>query len=142
MNWVTWENVGIDRMACAWLIRRFIDPQAAFAFIPEGSTGAPAGAHAFDIPGAKFSHHGGHCSFHAVLAAHPLNDPALRTIARIIDDADAVQEVTLEAAAAELDMVCKGIRRISHNDQAALDRAMDMFDGVYAQIQADNHATP
>ena len=57
MRWVTWEQVGIDRMACAWLIRRFVDPAAEFQFVPVGRQDMPAGAEPFDIPGARFSHH-------------------------------------------------------------------------------------
>jgi hypothetical protein len=62
MKWVTWENVGVDRMACAWLIRRQIDKKPTFLFIPKGSTDVPKGAEPFDIPGVRRSHHQGHCS--------------------------------------------------------------------------------
>ena len=65
MKWVTWMGVGIDRMACAWLIRRRIDPDAQFLFIPEGSAALPPGATPFDIPGTRLSHHRGRCSFAA-----------------------------------------------------------------------------
>ena len=87
MKWMTWENVGMDRMGCAWLIRRFIDPKAEFIFVTEGTSASqlPKGTEPFDIPGVKLSHHGGHCSFYAVLDAHKLrDDPVLRRIARIL----------------------------------------------------------
>src|SRR5260370_21339181 len=99
MKWVTFENVGVDRMACAWLIRRKIDPKARFVFIPEGQAALPKGAEPFDIPGVRFSHHGGHCSFHAMVRGHKLKDPVLARIARIVDEADTVQEVFLEPIA-------------------------------------------
>lgn len=108
MKWVTWENIGIDRMACAWLIRKQIDPEAKFLFIPRG-TPLPVDAEPFDIPGVPLSHHGGHCSFHALLRKYKLKDPILDRIARIVDEADTIQEVSLEPAAAGLDLICEGL---------------------------------
>src|SRR5438552_16366635 len=99
MKWVTWENVGVDRMACAWLIRKQIDPKAEFLFLPEGQMHRPTDAEPFDIPGVRLSHHGGHCSFHALLREHKLNDPMLNRIARIVDEADTVQEALVEPSA-------------------------------------------
>ena len=92
MKWVTWQNVGIDRMGCAWLIRKFIDKNPEFIFIPEGSSALPKGAEAFDIPGARLSHHGGQCSFCAFLREYKLTDPALRRIGRIIDEAGSARD--------------------------------------------------
>ena len=77
MKWVTWENAAVDRMACAWLIRRFIDPEAEFIFIPAGQKPLPEEAEAFDIPGVKYSHRRGHCTFHTFLREHDLRDPVL-----------------------------------------------------------------
>ena len=81
MKWVTWQNIGVDRMACGWLIRRFIDPKAHFFFINQGDP-LPKGAEPFDIPGVRLSHHKGHCSFHAFLQDYKLTDPVLHRIAR------------------------------------------------------------
>jgi hypothetical protein len=88
MIWVTWSDVGIDRMGCAWLIRRWIDLESEFVFVPKGSHDLPTNAEPFDIPGVHLSHHGGHCSFHAFLAAYDVHDSVLMRIARIIDEAD------------------------------------------------------
>src|SRR5690242_7667638 len=96
MKWITWRNVGVDRIGCAWLIRNHIDKKASFTFIPEGTKPSPKDGEPFDIPGARLSHHGGHCSFHTMLDEYKLNDPILRRIARIIDEADTVQEVSVE----------------------------------------------
>jgi hypothetical protein len=137
MNWVTWENVGIDRMGCAWLIRTRIDPAAKFQFIPEGSRAIPDGATPFDIPGARLSHHRGHCSFHAFLLEYGFEDPVLIRIAQIIDDADTVQEVLLEPASVGLDLVCRGLRRISGDDRVALDHGAVVYDALFAQIQSE-----
>jgi hypothetical protein len=116
MKWVTWEKVGVDRMACAWLIRKYIDPKAKFYFVAPQKKELPAGAEPFDIPGVRLSHHRGHCSFHTMLREYELTDPILQRIARIIDEADTLQEVRVEPAAAGLDLICEGIRLTSPDD--------------------------
>jgi hypothetical protein len=133
VKWVTWKNVGIDRMACAWLIRRSIDPHAEFMFI-ERDAELPHDAEPFDIPGVRLSHHGGHCSFHSVLREYKLNDPVLTRIARIIDEADTVQEVLVEPAAAGLDLICEGIRRTCSDDATAFERGAIVYDALYSQL--------
>lgn len=137
MKWVTWMGVGIDRMACAWLIRRRIDHDAEFLFIPEGSSALPPDATPFDIPGVRFSHHQGHCSLQALLAAYEQTDPVLARIARIVDEADTVQEVELEPAAAGLDLICRGLRRISPDDSAAIALGLTLYDALYAQLESE-----
>ena len=137
MKWVTWEQVGIDRMGSAWLIRRFIDAQADFLFVPLGQLALPAGAEPFDIPGVRLSHHGGHCTFATMLQAYGLADPILQRIARTIDEADTVQEVTLEPAAPGLDLLCCGLRLISPDDQVALERGALLFEALYAQLESE-----
>jgi hypothetical protein len=121
-------------MACAWLIRTRIDPDAQFLFIPEGSSTFPPDAEPFDIPGARLSHHGGHCSFYAVLEAYAQHDAVLAHIARIVDEADTVTDIELEPAAPGLDLICRGLRRISADDVAALERGMLVYDAVYAAL--------
>jgi hypothetical protein len=137
MKWVTWMGGGIDRMACAWLIRRRIDPEAQFLFIPEGSAAIPENATPFDIPGTRLSHHQGQCSFAAFLAVYDLHDPLLARIARIVDEADTVQEVELEPAAAGLDLTCRGLRRISPDDSAAVELGLTLYDALYAQLESE-----
>ncbi len=134
MRWVTWVGVGVDRMACAWLIRTRIDPDAQFLFIPEGGVNLPPEAEPFDIPGARLSHHGGHCSFYAILEAYGQRDPILARIARIVDEADTVTDIELEPAAPGLDLLCRGLRRISADDAAALERATLVYDALYAAL--------
>lgn len=141
MRWVTWQDVGVDRIGCAWLIRRFVDPDAEFVFVPVGQKPLPEGAEPFDIPGARLSHHGGHCSFHAFLAAHRLADPALARIARMIDEADTVQEAVLEPAAAGLDLLCRGVRRTSPDDQTAIERGALLYDALYAALADETART-
>src|SRR5437763_4600372 len=105
-------------MGCAWLIRRFIDAKAKFIFIARDAA-LPAGAEPFDIPGVRLSHHQGHCSFFAIVKEYGLIDPVLHRIARIVDEADTVQEVRVEPSALGLDLVCEGSRLISGDDQTA-----------------------
>jgi hypothetical protein len=140
MKWVTWQNVGMDRMACAWLIRKQIDPKAEFVFIPASQIDLPKGATPFDIPGVKLSHHKGHCSFHTLLDEYKLDDPVLRRIARIVDEADTVQEASLEPAAAGLDLLCRGLRRTSADDHQAIDRGAMLYGALYAEL-ADEEAS-
>ena len=136
MKWVTWEKVGVDRMGCAWLIKRFIDPQAAFQFIPPDQKNLPGDAEPFDIPGVRLSHHRGHCSFYTILREYQLNDSVLDAIARIVDEADIVQAVSVEPAAYGLDIICQGIRLTSPDDQTALERGYLIYEALYAQLNA------
>jgi len=137
MKWVTWEQVGVDRMACAWLIQKYIDPEPEFLFIPLGESVLPEGAEPFDIPGVRLSHHRGHCTFHTMLHAYDLSDPVLSRIAAIVDEADLVHEVTLEPAAAGLDLITRGIRLISPNDAHALEHGRLIYDALYAQLATE-----
>ncbi len=134
MKWVTWEGVAVDRMACAWLIRRFIDHEAEFLFVPVGSRPLPEGAEPFDIPGVPLSHRRGHSTFHTMLREYELADPVLARVARIVDEADVVQEVAIEPAAPGLDLLCRGLRQISPDDAVALERGVLVYEALYAQL--------
>jgi hypothetical protein len=137
MKWVTWEQVGVDRMACAWLITKYLDPQAEFLFVPVGHKPLPEGAEPFDIPGVRLSHHRGHCTFYTMLREYDLADPILHRIAQMVDEADVVQEVALEPAAPGLDLICRGIRLISPDDLVALERGRLIYDALYAQLRGE-----
>jgi hypothetical protein len=134
MKWVTWENIGVDRMACAWLIRRWINPKAEFVFIPSGEKPPPEDGEPFDIPGARYSHRGGHCTFYTFLKEHKLSDPILERIARMVDEADVVQEVKVEPAAMGLDLICRGLRQISKDDFEAIEHGRLIYDALYAEL--------
>jgi hypothetical protein len=137
MKWVTWENVGVDRIGCAWLIRRFVDSDAEFLFVPRGQTPLPPDAEPFDILGVRLSHHEGHGSFYAILHEYDLTDPILQRIARMIDEVDALREPAVEPAATGLDLICRGTRRTSRDDQTALDRGAFVYEALYAELAAD-----
>lgn len=136
MKWVTREQVGVDRMGCAWLIRRWIDPEAEFVFVPRDSGPLPADAEPFDMPGARFSHRGGHCTFLTLLDEYRLNDPVLRRLGRIVDEADTIQEVALEPASPGLDLICDGIRESCTDDVNALERGAMVYEALYAAVAA------
>jgi hypothetical protein len=138
MKWVTWENVAVDRMACAWLIKRFIDAQAEFIFIPAGYKPLPDDAEPFDIPGVAYSHRRGHCTFFTFLREFNLKDPTLQRIAQIVDEADVIQEAAVEPAAPGLDLICRGLRRISVDDADALERGAVIYEALYAVLQVEN----
>ncbi len=137
MKWVTWEEIGVDRMGCAWLIQRFIDRQAEFVFIPSGSNRLPEDGEPFDIPGVRFSHRGGHSTFHTLLNEYHLDDPVLLRVANIIDEADIAQDVMLEPRAEGLDFICRGLRLISEDDSIAQERGLLIYDAVYAQLKSE-----
>ena len=137
MKWVTWRDVGVDRMGCAWLIWRYIDPVAEFLFVAPGSSSPPEGAEPFDMPGTRLSHRRGHSSFHTIVQEYGLEDPILGRIARMVDEADVTQEVMVEPAAPGLDLICRGIRRTSPDDLAAIERGVLVYEALYAQLATD-----
>jgi len=138
MKWVTWKNIGVDRMACIWLIHRWIDLEAEFTFIPSGEKLIPEQGEPFDIPGERYSHHEGHCTFYAVLKENNIADPILSRIAQIVDEADETQEVSIEPAAFGLDLICRGMREISRDDVEAMERGNLIYDALYAQLKLDS----
>lgn len=118
-------------MGCSWLILRFIDQDAEFLFIPAGSIDVPEGAEGFDIPGVRYTHYRGHCSFHTIVQAFQLTDPVLQRMARIVDEADTIQEISLEPIAAGLDAICHGLRLTSEDDYEAIQKGCQVYDSLY-----------
>ena len=138
MKWSTWKNIGVDRMACIWLIRRWLDPDSEFLFLPVGEKPFPKHGEPFDIPGVRYSHHGGHCTFYALLNAYNIQDAILRRIAQMVDEADELQEVLIEPAAVGLDLICRGLRLNSQDDFEAFERGFLIYDALYAQLRLDS----
>jgi hypothetical protein len=137
VKWVTWENIGVDRMACIWLIRRFIDPEAELMFVHPKTQPLPPDGEPFDIPGVRLTHRRGHCTLHTMLEAYNLTDPILKRIACIVDEADVLQETTIEPAAPGLDLICRGIRLTCSDDYAAMERGAVVYEALYAQLTLD-----
>jgi hypothetical protein len=131
MKWVTRADVHVDRAACAWLIRRFIDPDAEFVFL-DNPAEVPAGATPFDMRGAALGHHQGRCSFETALTSFGLDDdPALEEIGRIIHEADLADERYDAPAAAGLDVLIRGLTLTSGSDHDTLAVTDRLFDGLY-----------
>jgi hypothetical protein len=121
--------VHIDRAACAWLIRRFIDPQAQFAFVTDPAE-VRAGATAFDIRGAGLSHHGPDCSFETILRRYELTDPVLWRIAQIVHEADLDDQRFDAPEAPGFDVALRGLSMVCA-DERVLELTGPLFDGLY-----------
>ena len=130
MIWATRRGCHVDRAACAWLIRRFLDADAAFVFVDDPDQ-IPTDAIAFDIRGADLSHHGTDCSFETFLRRHDLTDPALIAIAEIVHDADLGDELFGAPEAAGLDVLVRGLS-MTVDDARLLEITGPVFDGLYA----------
>jgi rhodanese-related sulfurtransferase len=138
-RWITRERPKIDRIACPWLIRRFIDTRAEFFYVPTAKVfeeAARLGAVAYDIPGAPVSHEGELCSFDTLLRTFELRDPALQTLARIVRGAD-TDRLDLAPQSAGLLAFSLGLSRLhASDDHAMLNAAMPLYDALYAWCQA------
>ncbi|UUZ72281.1 chromate resistance protein [Polaromonas sp. P1(28)-8] len=145
-RWITRERPKIDRIACPWLILRFIDPRAEFIYVPTARVfeeAARLGAVAYDIPGAPVSHEGELCSFDTLLRAFELNDPALEILARIVRGAD-TDRLELAAQSAGLLAFSLGLSQLhATNDAGMLEAALPLYDALYAwcrSAQAETHS--
>ena len=131
MKWVTRPGVHVDRAACAWLIRRFVDPGAEFLFTPDPAD-IPPDATAFDIAGAELGHHEGRCSFETALISFGLTaDPALEEISHIVHQADLDDDRYDAPAAPGLDIIIRGLTLTSSSDTDTLTITDSLFDGLY-----------
>jgi rhodanese-related sulfurtransferase len=147
-RWVTRERPKIDRIACPWLIRRFIDPDAQFLYVPPGevlSQAAREKATPYDIPGVHFSHEGERCSFDAFIAEYSLaGDPALMRLAEIVRGAD-TSRLDLTAQSSGLFAVSLGLSHVFADDHAMLRHGLVLYDALYAwcrSLQGETHAWP
>lgn len=137
MKWVTREKVQVDRVACPWLIRKFVDPKAEFLFVPAEQVMAVAereGATPYDVKGVELGHHGKECSFDAILKKHGLtSDPALVLLARIVNGADTDNSLWNQPESAGLRAVASGFRQLGFKDDHELNAAeWIVYDALYA----------
>lgn len=140
MKWITRERVKVDRVACPWLIKKFIDPGAEFYFVPAGqvmSEAARLGAIPFDVPGAELGHYGQECSFEAVLKKYHLTgDPALALLARIVNGADTDNSLWNQPEGPGLKAIAEGFRHLGFQDDHEINAAeWIMYDALYAYCQ-------
>ena len=134
MKWITRERPKIDRIACPWLISRFIDRAAEFLFVPGDTvlvTAGLTGATPFDVPGAELSHAAGRCSFDSFLAKYRLDDPALSRLATIVRGAD-TGHLDLAPQSAGLLAISLGLSRNFRNDQEVLGHGLVLYDALYS----------
>ena len=139
MKWVTREGAKTDRVACPWLIRKFIDPQAEFLFVPKERVLEVAkreGGKSFDCPGADYTHRDGKCSFEALVEDHSLKDPALGLLAKIVHGADVAADVGIVPEAAGLQAIAHGFAANVNNDHRKLELEFPVYDALYAWCQA------
>lgn len=134
MIWATRPRCHVDRTACAWLIRRFIDPAAEFVFVDE-LVDVPTEATPFDMRGAELSHHNGDCSFERFLRVYDLDDPALDKLACIVHEADIGDEHFDAPEAAGLDLVIRALA-VGRGDDALLERTHEVYEGIYTALRS------
>lgn len=136
MKWVTRKNAKVDRIACPWLIRRFVDAQAEFLYVPSEEVTAVAareGAIPYDVQGVELGHVAGRCSFESIIFKYGLTDPALRLMGRIVHGADIPQDVSVEPEAAGLRGIAEGFSLMfGDRDLVKLAAESPMYDALYA----------
>ncbi|MBB5084797.1 chromate resistance protein ChrB domain-containing protein [Nonomuraea endophytica] len=129
MRWATRAGVHIDRAACAWLIRRHVDPEPEFVFVDDPAS-VPGDATPFDMRGADLSHHGDDCSFETILRRYELGDPVLWKLAEIVHEADIDDERFDAPEARGVDVILRGLSMIC-SDERVLEITGPIFDGLY-----------
>ncbi|MCC6464430.1 MAG: chromate resistance protein [Planctomycetes bacterium] len=140
-RWVTRQNVKVDRVACPWLIRRFIDPRAEFYFVPAAQVQAEArrlGATSFDCAGDELGHHGKECTFDALFKKYGLitREPALELLARIVNGADTDNSLWNQPEAAGLKAIAEGFRHLGlKDDHEILEREFIVYDALLASCK-------
>ncbi|MBA3344933.1 MAG: chromate resistance protein [Gemmatimonadales bacterium] len=135
MLWVTRPRPHIDRTACAWLIRQFVDLEAEFAFALDPEAAAKLGGTAFDMRGVELGHRDGRCSFESILRKYDLTDPALHEIAAMVHDADLDDERFGSPEAPGLDAVIRGLGLVIQDDHELLRATDQLYHGLYAWVR-------
>lgn len=147
MKWITRERPKIDRIACPWLILKFIDKDAEFLYVPSKDVlkiAQETGATPYDIPNVEFSHVGNLCSFDAFIKKYQLNDPALAQLATIVRGAD-TDRLDLSAQSAGLFAISLGLSKNFNNDHDMLVQGLVMYDALYSwcqSCQTETHQWP
>lgn len=144
MKWITRANAKVDRVACPWLIRRFIDPEAEFLFVPAEQVQAVAEREqgmSYDAVGARYTHRDGKCTFEVLMDEYELTDPALKRLARIVHGADVTNDLWDAAEAPGLKALAHGFAMTTADDHEKLAHESAMYDALYAWCQAkESHA--
>ena len=135
MHWVTRSHVHVDRVACPWLITRFIDNEAEFLFVPKSEVArvaAETGAIPFDAPGVELGHHDGRCSFESIILKYDLKEPGLLRLAQIVHTADVAADIDQDPIARGLEAIAVGYSLRFPKDEENLARQFEVYDALYA----------
>jgi hypothetical protein len=134
MKWITRERPKTDRIACPWLIRRFIDPDAEIVYVPADEVLGVAevtGGHSFDAPGARYTHRDGLCSFEVLVEEYEIDDPAVALLARIVHGADVAEDIDVTPQSAGLKAIAEGFSFAEADDQRQLALELPVYDALY-----------
>ena len=145
MLWITRSHVHVDRVACPWLITRFIDSDAEFLFVPKNQIDAVSketGAIPFDAPGVELGHHEGRCSFESIVLKYELKDPGLLRLAQIVHAADVAEDINKDPIAPGLEAIASGYSLRFPDDQENLAHQFDVYDALYAWCKLDVAKNP
>jgi len=135
MKWLTRSHVHVDRVACPWLISRFVDSDAEFLYVPASQIEKVAketGAIPFDAPGVELGHKDGRCSFESIIAKYELKDPALLRMAKVVHAADVASDIDTDPVARGLEAIAVGYSLRFPEDTENLDHQFEVYDGLYA----------
>jgi hypothetical protein len=136
MKWITREKVKVDRVACPWLIKKFIDQDAEFIFVPADKvmeTAEREKAIPFDVPGVELGHHGGRCSFEAIITKYRIKDPAVHLLAQIVHGADVQQDIYGRPEASGLKAIAEGFRALNlKDDHEILEKEFIVYEALYS----------
>ena len=139
MKWVTREHPHTDRIACPWLIRKFIDPEAQIVYLPRDEVLPYAereGAISFDAPGARYTHRDGLCSFEVLIEDHDLGaDPALALLAKVVHGADVSEDGDATPQSRGLEAIARGFMHLGLTDEEQLRLELPVYDAIYAWAQ-------
>jgi hypothetical protein len=134
MRWVTRERPKTDRIACPWLIQRFIDPEAEFVYVPPGrvlEVASADDARSFDAPGADYTHRDGLCSFEVLVEEHGIDDPAVRLVARVVHGADVAEDRDATPQSRGLLAIAEGFHLLGLPDLEQLRASLPVYDALY-----------
>ena len=135
MKWITRSHVHVDRVACPWLIRRFVDNEAEFLFVPSNQVkkvAAETGAIPFDTPESELGHHEGRCSFESIMMKYELKDPALARLAKIVHSADVPPDIDKDPVARGFEAIAVGYSLRYPDDMVNLAEQFEVYDSLYA----------
>jgi hypothetical protein len=140
MKWITRSHVSVDRVACPWLISRFVDSEAEFIFVPKSEVdriSKEMGAIPFDAPGVELGHHDGKCSFETIIAKYGLSEPGLLRLAKIVHAADISAEMDTDLIARGLKAIATGYSLRFPDDLENLSHQFEVYDALYAWCRLD-----